>query len=484
LDEDSINHGINSIELSCKEKGIKDYVIVVLRFPQPVSSEKQGEMRSAIIQMGGLMGVEPKKSADELPLYKYIAYFAMQILSKEQYLDILRRDPEQFEDSLELCKEMDDEEALGFLHESVTSLNPSTEKDFYEIGYPAKFTKYLDQYDCEIQEIKRYGTFERNLLLDDNIIISEIRGEDGATGQRLKRRVSTSNRAQMTSIRSDIETCLEQNPVWKNHILRSLDEIQKDFTEAELDISIYNPGTGVFTIYFAVTREDGILFVPTYSLTIFNPEPIRIYYGAIQEDGQSLTFRQILNKYYNGDLGSLLFTLTWGGRDSRDSDIVEDLGCAYRSFRCDLEGEKRSFFMLRDERWRNCEPINSIDLYGEYIEKNEKLITQIVNKISLRINGGITDASSAERILDEIANIRYGEKHDKYLVSNSEECDICGSLLSEEKYKIDGKIKGLSPWANMCPDCFIFCGEGIKWGTGQLYLRQGQEWLLVGGYED
>ena len=36
--------------------------------------------------------------------------------------------------------------------------------------------------------------------------------------------------------------------------------------------------------------------------------------------------------------------------------------------------------------------------------------------------------------------------------------------------------------ACMCPKCFRLHGTGIGWGIGQLYLRQNNRWLLVGGF--
>jgi len=62
--------------------------------------------------------------------------------------------------------------------------------------------------------------------------------------------------------------------------------------------------------------------------------------------------------------------------------------------------------------------------------------------------------------------------------------ELCGCLLSNEKYMVDGKVKNSFGWAIMCPDCAAFCGEGVGWGTGQLYLRDDSGWLLVGGFDN
>jgi len=62
-------------------------------------------------------------------------------------------------------------------------------------------------------------------------------------------------------------------------------------------------------------------------------------------------------------------------------------------------------------------------------------------------------------------------------------CDQCGRSLEHFSIFIDGRLKGDSMWGIMCADCFKSQGEGIGYGKGQLYLRQGNGgWLLVAGF--
>jgi hypothetical protein len=49
---------------------------------------------------------------------------------------------------------------------------------------------------------------------------------------------------------------------------------------------------------------------------------------------------------------------------------------------------------------------------------------------------------------------------------------------------VDGKVRNSHVWANMCSDCAFFCGDGIGWGMGQLYLKDEKGRLLVGGFAD
>ncbi len=481
--KERLDRAIQSMEQSCKVKGIEDYIIMVIHLPNPIISEREIAMKDAIIQMGNISGLEVKKDV-ALPTYEYIAYFAMQTLPKEKYLEILSSDKEQYEEAQEVILMMQDEnESLCYLHESAVAVEPSFYSDCYEIGYPAKINAFLENAEYTIEEIRRYGFFQKNTLLSDSTIISELLGEDGSTGQKLKRTVEVFKQAGMESVSNQIQSTLKENSVWKNHILRCLDEIKQEFPMAKVDVSVFNPATGVFTIYLVTTRENGCLYVPSYYLVVHNPEPVRIYYGGLQDNGQALMLNEILDKYYDGRLDALLMTMTWGGWEKRDLDITEDLGCAYRSFRCDILGAKRTFFMLRDDRWRKCDPINHIELYFQYLEKNEKLVKQIFRKIFPRDNGGMMDGSSAERMLDASADIDKGKELKEYYINPPCECELCGSTLSNEKYMVDGKLKDANAWGIMCSDCAAFWGEGIGWGMGQLYLSNDNRWLLVGGFE-
>ena len=54
-------------------------------------------------------------------------------------------------------------------------------------------------------------------------------------------------------------------------------------------------------------------------------------------------------------------------------------------------------------------------------------------------------------------------------------CDIgaygngsCGGKQKLDVY-IDGRVRGGSRWANMCPDCFREVGLGLGLGIGQMF---------------
>lgn len=477
----ALESGIHSIQLSYQEKGIDDYIIVKLYVKNETSSvDRVTAMRSAIAQMSGVDESEVSLPS-EIPVHEYIAYSATQLMTKERCLQILSRNDETLEEAQEILSDMEENEALSYLHESVEAMEPRPQSDYYEIGYAAKLEKVLREPNCKILNIVRNGSFLRNALLSDETIISELCGNDGSSGQKFKKRVYVNNTTHVRQLKNEIASCMADNPVWKSHILRIIEEVQVEFPDSEIDISIFNPSTGVFTIYYAITKEDGALFLPTYYIIVRSDSEKRMYYGALEKNGTALTFPQILDKYYEGDLMALLLSVTWGGKEYRDTDVIEDLGLQYRSFRCDIAEGENVFFRLEDDKWRSCERVDIFTLFSDYLESNDKLVHQIIAKIHPLNQGSFFGHGSISGPLEKLADIDSAKTKNCYYTNAPIECDICKCSLEKEKYMIDGKLKGYSQWVCMCADCFRAFGEGISVGLGQLYQRTPNGWLLVGG---
>lgn len=87
--------------------------------------------------------------------------------------------------------------------------------------------------------------------------------------------------------------------------------------------------------------------------------------------------------------------------------------------------------------------------------------------------------------LDLIANTQKGSELNRFYIPPPTSCDQCGKSLANEKYFIDGEIRGSSAWGNMCGHCHSLSGEEIGWGKGQLYLNRGTNgWIMVGGFHE
>lgn len=473
-EEKALTEGILSIEQSCAKKEIEDYVILLVKLKQSTIDEMEQQVNDNL-----------KNMCSDLPPYKqhgYIAYFAMQMLSKDQCLYILKNAHEDLGEIQETILDMDDEDALCYLHESVMMIKPMFKSDYYEIGYDAKISQCLNDFEYAPITIKKYGKFARNINLSDEIIIAELRGEDGNTHRRLKETIDLNNKSEVQSLCTNVRKSLEDNSTWKQHILNIVEDLQINFPKTKIEISIFNPSSGIFTIYYTVTKEKGILYIPSYSIIVYNPEPIRMYFGSLEDNGMALELYEIMKKYYDNQLSALLLSATWGGKDNRDLDIVEDLGCTYCSYYCDISEDDRTFYKLKDYRWRKCEEtINPIELYSDYLNKKEKLVRQILCKLLPRDNGFMWQSSNSNLYFDEIIKDKQLEISDCYYINPPEKCDLCNFLLAKEKYMVDGIIKETTQCANMCPDCAMDFGEGIGLGKGQLYQNTEKGWLLVSG---
>ena len=485
-DKESLNKGICSIEESYRQKGIEDYIIVKFFLSNQLTEE---ERRSAMKeQISTMLNVDVSELSNtlnfSLPVHEYIAYTALQTLSREKCLNIISQDANTFNEVQELLPDMKDEEAMCYLHECVESVQLSPKGDYYEIGYPAKFNEFFNAQNCFCQGIVRHGIFDRNTVLDDDTIYAELMGEDGSTGQKFKRILSMNNSAHIKTLKKDIATALKYNPVWKNHILRIIEEIEAEFPDSEIKISIFNPCTGIFTIYYTMTREQGLIYLPYYYIVVKKPDDVRMYFGALEATGTSMTFSQVLKKYYDGKLETLLLSVLWGGIEIRDSDIIEDLGAQYRSYKFNIEEDNQisGFSSLRDEKWRLCEPTSLPELFEEYAESNELLVKQIILKIHPHDNGPFFDFSNADTNLEKYVDMDTARQNQIYCFVAPDFCDICGCSLAEEKFLIDGALRNNGVWAYMCGDCFVAYGDKIGWGYGQLYQKDDKGWLLVGGF--
>lgn len=477
LNASSLDAGLTSIAHSFSAKGIEDYVVAVLQPPEPCISEHQEAMVATIHQMMEHSGAGAPRKPHALPKYEFAAYVAMQMLSDTEYLHILESEPNALAEVSEYLNPEPGEERLLQLHEAVSAAEPRPNSDHLEIGYPAKLTKLLDVRHLKVVELQRHGTFSRNTLLTDDSIVSELRGEDGATGQRFRRTISMSNRAHVASARREIASCLDQNPVWASHTLRALEEIERQHPDAEVDISIFNPATGLLTIYFTASRTDGVLFAPTYSLIVRSPEPCQMYFGALEYAKPASTLRAMLRKYYENDLGSLLLTMTWGGKESRDIDIIEDMGAAYRSFRCDIEGTSRKVYALRDDRWRPCPARNALELWKDYLDRNEPLVREVLVRVGVRDNDGYFEAHNSSLIVESLTDVAAGERASIYRSEPPTTCDACGCSMSEEATALEVEIEAdKTVFAVLCADCFV--GLGVAKAEAVFQNREGR-WLQV-----
>jgi hypothetical protein len=88
-----------------------------------------------------------------------------------------------------------------------------------------------------------------------------------------------------------------------------------------------------------------------------------------------------------------------------------------------------------------------------------------------------------ERKLLKQADVEQGQRREMFNDMSPSKCDLCGGGLERGMFFIDGALQDSMEWANMCPRCLSSRGQGVGWGTGQLYMKQPTgAWLMVAGF--
>ena len=128
------------------------------------------------------------------------------------------------------------------------------------------------------------------------------------------------------------------------------------------------------------------------------------------------------------------------------------------------------------------------------IEKNVKQWLAILKKAGLHIDPETAeiDRNYAQTLdpygvypdlpgfwLDAMAIERAAEQN-CYFGNPPANCDLCERAFAQEKYFVDGRVRGVGACGFMCVDCFGEHGVGLGLGIGQLYRRERDgRWLLV-----
>lgn len=379
---DNLSKGIKTIKESYIEKKINDYIIAIFELKNSIPSIPHKKRKSVLEAMYG-----PSQNS-ELELYSYVVFCASQIRTVQQYLDVLESYNDIYEESISTIEDIDEVGKLCILHETVSGLEPLPYSDDGEIGYPAKFHDYFNNENFILTNIIKFGAFERNKLLTKDILIAELKGFNGSLSGsgNIKKTISLSNISHITTLKKEIEILLKDNNIWCERIIKNINDLQHEFPNTSLDLSLFNPSTGIFTIYNTLSKGFDYGYMPDYFMRVSTDNKERIYFGALDIFRPPLKFNDIIKKYYPYGISELVSSTTWGGYENRDLDILEDLGLIYKNYRCDIESEKTNFFVMNDGRWRTCEPPNPLNNFHKYINSNTELIDEIMAEIGIRDN--------------------------------------------------------------------------------------------------
>lgn len=435
---DNLSKGIKTIKESYIEKKINDYIIAIFELKNTIPSIPHEKRKSVLEAIYG-----PSQNP-ELELYSYVVFCASQIRTVQQYIDVLESYNDIYEETISIIEDIDEVEKLCILHETVSGLEPLPYSDDGEIGYPAKFHDYFNNENFILTKIIKFGAFERNKLLTKDILIEELKGFNGSLSGcgNIKKTISLSDISQITTLKKEIEILLKDNNIWCERIIRNIDNLQYEFPNTSLDFHLFNPSTGIFTIYNTLSKGSDFEYMPNYLMKASSDNKERIYFGALDIFRPPLKFNDIINKYYPYGISELVSSTTWGGYDNRDVDILEDLGLIYKNYRCDIESEKTIFFVMNDGRWRNCEPPNLLNNFQKYLNSNTKLINKIMAEIGIRDNDSFFEHFLPEVLVIKISREEIETNDLTRVLSKLEYLIMSDNLALKMRRKIEFSFDG------------------------------------------
>lgn len=400
-DQASFELGIASYDAALKDKSILDYVLVVLRPAEDFNDNAAASVAAAIENMRAMFGDEAGDmepfTVPELDRYEFMIYFSPQLMSREFCLSLLARAPETLEEAEAFLDGAEPDAELCSLHEYVYDLEPSPHRDHLEIGYAAKFAhKILGDEGWVVERVIRRGAFERNTLLSDDAIVEELRGSTGSSNQAFKREIWFDNPAHIASAKKGAREALRTNPAWQEQFRRVLDEAVAAWPKGSAEINVFNPSSGVFSFYFMVTDPPAMSHMPSYQVVVKDDAgKVRvIFVGLLVPNGEEASnLQEILDKYYGGRLGQLMFLASAGFFETRDADVMDDLGLTYRTFKLDDPAETPKWFTWKDDRWKAFSPTLPFQPLQPWFDENGPLVSEIVEGIGSRMLGGFHDMS-------------------------------------------------------------------------------------------
>jgi len=379
----SMRKGIESYKISCSAKGIKDYVLICLKAPLEQAEKdrrkKYNKMHALFGGMGEMRSYEEVSALS--PLLNYITYFAMVQLDVDYCLRRLDRilvgeDKVEWKSNL---KYLDESSLLGESHERLMGADPSIHRDDFEIAYPARFVDKVSSDGWVVEEILRFGALSENDLLVDETIISEVRGEQGNTGQRYKKALSAADLMYMDSVYSEIKSCLAHNPQWCDQIIKALEIIRQRKDVKDVDISIFNPSHILLSFYLALTTEENITCLPMYFIKVGLETGEEIVFGILEDCQKKPSMSKLMQERFDGSVLKFLMPLNWGGYDRDDAYVVRDIGLSYGTYSHSInETGQATYKKLTAFGFEECEDISFSKIILEYIERNKVFFDDVI----------------------------------------------------------------------------------------------------------
>lgn len=316
--------GRASIESAFQQKGIEDYILVLL-------NNNKYDIFS------------------DMPLMIYIA---TQELSEEEYIEIIKKDQEVYDQFISVKDSYieDGEEYYNSLIQvcAVDDAKPWVYADYIEIGYPSKFNhKLLQDEEWNVEKLLRYGRFKNNDLLDDAVILDELKGNAGENKSRYIKNFDSSNNASIDVVKKELRVCLADNKIWLNGLLNAMDEIISFKDGEKWFVEIHNPMDTLNSIYrshqeFELLPNDeglknSLKWIPSYRMFCESDEKAIMYIGMLEDNNNRIGLLEYFSKFYNGQVDSYFLKYSATGYNKNDINEARELGFDYANFKVELD---------------------------------------------------------------------------------------------------------------------------------------------------
>lgn len=395
---DEFERGLKSVEEILSGRHIKDYVIIKLCAP-PGHHEWVAATNRA---QAAALGLSPSifdGNDERLEFSLYITFLRKGI---EFCRNLLTRDRFILEEiDLQISDAMSEDEVLLIHEHALWNLKPFPYSKCVEEAYTAKFAHtVLEVEGWQVMEIKRYGSLSENLILSDEDIIAEVRGDQGVVKGRLRSGAAIGNPAEMARLESEIFRCLgNDNIAWREQLLfvfRSL-RCTGYYADCRVVMSITSPNNFLLSLYNQI-RDPSNGYLPDFSLRVVGPgnQVQRLYVGRLVWTGVKPDFDKIVGKYFAGHVMQLVISTMWGGFLNNDAEILIDLGLSYETFFVNIDepGSINRVEMLKDFVFTMS--MNAFNSLQKMVDTHEEFLEVLVERMSRYIKGGFFMSSPLE----------------------------------------------------------------------------------------
>ncbi|CAI1686267.1 Uncharacterised protein [Serratia grimesii] len=378
--------GIKSFESAFMEKEISDYVLVLL------SNHNQNVTNG----------------------FDYMIYASVQEMEVEEYIYILSKDKELYDEYEDIINERDilpDDEYINMLHGfAVDDCEPHIYFDYLAIGYPSKFNhSILGDEGWSIEEVIKYGKFKNNELLTDDVIINELKGDAGENKTRYIRDMVSKNKASFEVVKNEIKQCLVDNKIWQKGVLHALDEIYIDSELLSLQVMIYNPMNilrslhHVYADFWALPSDQGLRnahqWIPEYKLLSEGEGKKHMYVGMLKDNKRRLNLENYFARFYNGKENLYFHSFLSGGYNHSDVNESKAVGLEYANYKISHDNIKNltEYFFFTGFEYEKIDPLKLNDDIIKFVLSEAAFMDDLNCLFKRRLfSNGMVDLSDHE----------------------------------------------------------------------------------------